>query len=72
MTGVSTIAPIAIRRVDLPRRSFPWPAVGASISTMSALMGDALRMAYVDPYASLSRQLPAILDDGLKGRDPTW
>ena len=72
MTDISTIAPITIRRFNLPRLSFPRLAIGASLAVISGVMGDALSMAYVDPYTSLRRQPQTVSDDDLKGRDPTW
>ncbi|TPI12009.1 hypothetical protein FJW06_18460 [Mesorhizobium sp. B4-1-3] len=38
----------------------------------AGVVGDALRMAYVDPCATLGRQSQIIPDDNLEGRDPTW
>jgi len=72
MTHISTIAQITIRRLNLPRLSFPRLGIGASLAAISGLVGDALYMAHVDPYTSLRRQLPAVPDDDLEGRDPTW
>lgn len=71
MTDSSTTAPMAIRRLDLPRLSFPRLAIGAS-HAIFGLMAEALAMAYVDPYTSLPRQPRIVPDDDLKGRDPTW
>ena len=72
MTDISTIAPIAIRRLSLPRLSFPRLGIGASLAAISGLVGDAFKMAYVDPYTSLGRQPQVVPDDDLEGRDPTW
>ncbi|UVC11552.1 hypothetical protein IHQ71_13785 [Rhizobium sp. TH2] len=72
MTDISTTAPRTIRHLKLPRLSLPWLAIGASINAMPLLMGDALRMAYVDPYTSLRRQPRIVPDDDLEGRDPDW
>lgn len=71
MTDISPTVPITIRRLDPPRPSFPRLAIGASFNAISALIGDVLSMAYVDPY--ISRGQPQIVrDDDLEGRDPTW
>ena len=72
MTDMSTTAPITIRRFKLPRPSFPRLEIGASLAAIFSLVGDALRMAYVAPYASLRRQPEVAPDDDLEGRDPTW
>ena len=72
MTDISTIAPITIRRLNLPRLSFPRLEIGASLAAISGLVGDAFNMAYVDPYTSLRRQPQVVPDDDLEGRDPTW
>ena len=72
MTDISTTAPITIRRLNLPRLSFPRLEIGASLAAISGLVGDALNMAYVDPYTSLRRQPQIVPDDDLEGRDPTW
>ena len=72
MTDISTTAPITIRRLNLPRLSFPRLGIGASLAAISGLVGDALKMAYVDPYTNLRRQPRVVPDDDLEGRDPTW
>jgi hypothetical protein len=65
-------APITSRRLSLPRLSFPRLAIGASLNAVFGLLGDALKMAYVDPYTSLPRKPHVIPDDDLEGRDHTW
>ena len=72
MTDISTIAPITVRRLSLPRPSLPRLAIGASLVAISGLLGDAFKMAYVDPYTSLGRRPQVVPDDDLEGRDPTW
>jgi hypothetical protein len=72
MTDISTIAPIIIRRLNVPRLSFPRLGIGASLAAISGLLGNAFNMAYVDPYTSFRRQLHVVPDDDLEGRDPTW
>ncbi|AZO15707.1 hypothetical protein EJ069_13860 [Mesorhizobium sp. M2A.F.Ca.ET.043.05.1.1] len=64
--------PTSDRRFKLARLSFPRLAIGASLSAISRLVGDALKTAYVDPYATLGRQSQVGPDDNLEGRDPTW
>ncbi len=64
--------PTSVRRFKLARLSFPRLAIGASLNAISGLVGDALKMAYVDPYASLGRQPQVAPDDDLEGRDPSW
>ena len=70
MTDISTIAPITIRGLDLPRPSFPRLGISASLAAISGLLGDALNMALVDPYTS-RRRPPQVVPD-LEGRDPSW
>ena len=72
MTDMSTSAPITIRRLSLPRPSFPKLAIGATLNDIFGVMGDALKLAYVGPYTSLRRQPLIVPDDDLEGRDPTW
>ncbi|AZO33238.1 hypothetical protein EOA27_26070 [Mesorhizobium sp. M2A.F.Ca.ET.037.01.1.1] len=72
MADILTTAPITGRPLKLPRRSFARLAIGASLNGISRLVGDALKMAYVDPYASLARQPQVAPDDELEGRDPSW
>ena len=72
MTDISTTAPITVRRLNLPRLSFPRLGIGASLAAISGLVGDAFNMAYVDPYTSLRRRPQVVPDDDLEGRDPTW
>ena len=72
MTDISTTAPITARRLNLPRPSFPRLGIGASLAAISGLLGDAFKMAYVDPYTSHGRQPQVAPDDDLEGRDPTW
>ena len=72
MSEVSTTAPIAIRRSDLKRLNIPTLRIGASFVAISVLLGDAFKMAYVDPFTSHRRRPPAVPDDDLEGRDPSW
>ena len=69
MTDIATDAPI-VRRVNLPRLRFA--KIVASLVAISGLVGDAFRMAHVDPYINLRRQPNVVPDDALDGRDPTW
>ena len=71
MTDMSTTTPTTIRRLILPRPGFPRLGIGATLTAMFGLLGDAFKMAYVDPYASHRRQ-PVVPDDDLEGRDPDW
>lgn len=72
MTDIRTIARIAIRRLKLPRPSLPKLAIRASLCAISGLVGDAFKMAYVDPYTSRRRQSEVAPDDDPEGRDPRW
>ncbi|NUS21351.1 MAG: hypothetical protein HOQ25_16430 [Mesorhizobium sp.] len=71
MTDILTTPTIA-RRLKLPRLIFPRLAIGVSLNAIAGLVGDALKMAYVDPYASLGRQSQVVPNEDLEGRDPTW
>ncbi|RUX77265.1 hypothetical protein EN925_20040 [Mesorhizobium sp. M7A.F.Ca.US.006.04.2.1] len=70
MTDMPT--PITTRRLNLSKPSFAWLQIGASLAAMSGFVGDALKMAFVDPYTSLRRQPEVVPEDDLEGRDPTW
>lgn len=70
MAGIPAIA--SIRRFHLQRPSIATLKVGASLAAMSGLLGDAFKMAYVDPYDSHGRRPQVVSDDDLEGRDPTW
>ena len=72
MADISTRAPIAVRRSNLQRLNIPTFRVAASLAALSVLLGDAFKMAYVDPYIGRSRQPQVVPDDDLDGRDPTW
>jgi hypothetical protein len=72
MTDISTIAPITIRRLNLPQLSSSRLGIGASLAAIAGLVGDALNMVYVAPYTSLAGQSRVVPDDDLEGRDPTW
>jgi len=70
MADISTAAPI--RRLKLPRLSFPRLAIGTTLSAIFGVMGDAFKMAYLAPYTGPRRQPPIVPDDDLEGRDPSW
>jgi hypothetical protein len=70
MADVSTTAPI--RRLKLPRPSFPRLAIGTTLNAIFGVMGDAFKMAYLAPYTGLRRQPPIVPDEDLEGRDPRW
>jgi len=72
MADISTTAPTTVRRLNLPRLSFPRLAIGATLNAICGVMGDAFKMAYLAPYASLRRQPLIVPDDDLEGRDPSW
>jgi hypothetical protein len=72
MADISTIAPVAIRRSKFQRLSLATHRIGASLAAISVLLGDAFKMAYVDPYTSHGRRLQVIPDDDLEGRDSNW
>jgi hypothetical protein len=72
MTEISTIAPVAIRRSNWQRPAIPRLGIGASLAAMFGLLGDAINMAYVEPYAIHRRRPQVVPDDDLEGRDPGW
>ena len=47
-------------------------SVCASLRTFFALIGDAHRMAYVDPYVGPRRERKNLAPDSPDARDPTW
>jgi hypothetical protein len=72
MTDLINSAPLAIRRLRLPRVTFPALNIGATITAVSTSINEAFCMAYVEPFNAL-RHRPSILDDvDLEGRDPSW
>lgn len=68
MTDMSTTAPIANRRSNLQGLSIPTLKIGASLAALSAVLGDAFKMAYAEPFTSHDRRQQVLPD----GRDPTW
>ena len=72
MADISRPAPITVRRLYLPRLRLPKLAIGASLAAVSGLVGDAFKLACVDPYTSPRRQPQIVPDYDLKGRDPSW
>jgi hypothetical protein len=72
MTDLPATAPITIRKLSLPRPRFPRLGIGALLVEAFVLIGEAVCMAYVAPYASRHRQPQIAPDDDLKGRDPSW
>ena len=73
MTDISvTTAPITVRHLNLPRLSLPKLKIGASLADIFGLVGDAINMAYVEPYTIHRRRPQVVPDDDLEGRDPTW
>lgn len=67
MTDISTDVAIAVRSSEARLPSF---GIGAQFAALLALLGDALKMAYVDPYAS--RRPEVARDEELGARDPRW
>jgi hypothetical protein len=67
MTDISTNVPIAVRSSDPQRPRF---GLRAQFAAMFATFGEALRMAYVEPYAN--RRPEVAPDEELGGRDPRW
>ncbi len=65
-------ARMIVRRLVLPRPGLPDLGVGQTLSAVSALAGDAFRLAYVAPYAGFRRLPQAAPDEELEGRSPNW
>jgi len=72
MTDIPAAAPKNVRRSDFSRPNIPVQRIGALLAAMSALVSDALKMVYVDPYAGHRRPPPAAPDENLDGRNPDW
>jgi len=72
MTDITTTALISTRRFSLPQPCLPRIGIGASLVAIVRLIGDAINLAYVDPYTCRRPQLPAAFDDDLQDRDPNW
>lgn len=72
MMNISGIIATNIPHADLPRPGVPRLSVFASLGALFGLMGDAYRMAYVDPFAGLRRQTQILPEDDPDGRDPAW
>ena len=72
MTDISGVAPIANRRSKWQRLNIPALRIGASFLAICVLLGDAFKMAYVDPYTSHRRRPQVVPDDDLQGRYPSW
>jgi len=58
---------VTIRPLKLPLLT-----ISASFDAIAKLIGDALNMAYVQPYSGLRRREQIVPDDDLDGRDPSW
>lgn len=56
----------------LRRLNTPGCAIGASLVAVTCLPGNAVRMAYVDPYARHHHRPQVVADDEVDGRDPAW
>lgn len=72
MENISSIAAPDVGRVELPGPRFLWLSTSGSLSRVFGLIGDAHRMAFVDPYTSPRPQPQILPDDDLEGRDPAW
>jgi hypothetical protein len=72
VTDLSHIAPVATRRSDAQRPNVPTLRIAAPLAAIFVLLGNAFKMAYVDPYSSRDRGPQVAPDDDLKGRDPSW
>ncbi|PZR00738.1 MAG: hypothetical protein DI533_09455 [Cereibacter sphaeroides] len=72
MTDIANATPLFARRLRLRLPGFPTLGIGASLPAMSRLFGDALCMAYVDPYSSSRRREADIPEEDMEGRDPGW
>lgn len=65
MHDVITAAPTTIRRLYLPRVTFPRLAIGAVVLNLIKAMEIAVTMAYVNPCGTRGSANP-------NGRDPNW
>jgi hypothetical protein len=72
MADISVTATKVVRRSNSLRLKIPKLRIGASLVAMFAPLGDALTMAYVEPYTVHRRRPQAAADVDLQGRDPSW
>lgn len=72
MTDIISTIPVEIRSFSLPLSRLRRIGVVASLNAMTGLLGQALNLAYADPYNSLQRKSPVVPDIDLNGRDPNW
>jgi hypothetical protein len=72
MTEMSVFATNAVRRSNSLRLKISTLRIGASLASLFALLGDALTMAYVEPYTTHRRTPKDAPDENLQGRDPNW
>lgn len=72
MTDISKPAPIASSRSSPRRLSIPRLGIGTSLAAMFTLLGDAIKMAYVEPYTVHRRRPRGVQDEDLDVRDPGW
>ena len=72
MTDLINSAPLAIRRLHLPRLRFPKFGFGATIVAVSTSITQAYSMAYAEPFKTRERQPLTFNDADLEGRDPNW
>ena len=63
MTDISISAPITNGRSNLQQLSIPTFRIVAPLAAISALLGDAFKMAYVEPYTSHGRRTQVLPDD---------
>lgn len=72
MTDITTTAPISVRRPSLPAVSMPRFGIGRALAALCQGFGQAVRMAYIDPYRVSQTGPVAAPDPQLEGRDPNW
>lgn len=72
MDNISSIAAPDVGSVELFKPRFLRLPSSVSFSRFFGSIGDAHRMALVDPYTSPRLQPRILTDDALEGRDPTW
>jgi hypothetical protein len=72
MTDLVTSAPLATHDLRLPRVRFPKIGIGTKIGGLSTCIGQAMCVAYVEPYKISQHQPATFCEVDLEGRDPNW
>lgn len=72
MTDVITTTPITTRRIRIPHLRVPNLGIAESFEALILVLGDAYGLIYASPFRDSCYQRPAVSDEDLEGRDPSW